>query len=243
MIDSLLLATTRVLTFKQEQRLTNASGFFFARADKLFLVTSRHVLMDKPSQHLPDRIEIELHTDPENMSKSVGFSMLLYSDGKSIWRQGTDKAGDIDVAVIEIDRAAMPETAYYATFTTNHLQRPHERVEVGTMIQIVGFPLGFHDTLHHLPVVRHAGIASSFGLRFQGKGHFLTDARTHRGTSGAPVVMRNIEPNTSLGDLPWKILGIHSSRLDVGTRDNELDEALGLNCAWYADILLTLTDD
>ena len=55
---------------------------------------------------------------------------------------------------------------------------------------VVGFPLGFHDALHHLPVVRHAVNASSFGLRFQGKGYFLTDARTHRGTSGAPVVMR-----------------------------------------------------
>lgn len=27
---------------------------------------------------------------------------------------------------------------------------------------------------------------SLFGLRFQGEGYFLTDARTHRGTSGAP---------------------------------------------------------
>jgi hypothetical protein len=30
--------------------------------------------------------------------------------------------------------------------------------------------------------------------------------------------------------------------MDVGTRDLKLDEALGLNCAWYADILLTLTE-
>jgi hypothetical protein len=37
------------------------------------------------------------------------------------------------------------------------------------------------------------------------------------------------------------LLGIHSARLDVG-RDLKLDEALGLNCAWYADILLTLTE-
>jgi len=76
MIDSLLLATTRVLTFKQGQRLTNASGFFFERHGKLFLVTSRHVLMDKPSQHFPDCIEIELHTDPDNTSKSIDFSIL-----------------------------------------------------------------------------------------------------------------------------------------------------------------------
>jgi transposase-like protein len=38
--------------------------------------------------------------------------------------------------------------------------------------------------LHHMPVVRQAAVASSFGLRFGGQGYFLTDARTHRGTSG-----------------------------------------------------------
>ena len=106
---------------------------------------------------------------------------------------------------------------------------------------MVGFPLGFHDTLHHMPVVRQAGIASSFGLRFQGEGYFLTDARTHRGISGAPVVMRVPDDPATLGDLPWMLLGVHSARLDVGTRDLKMDEALGLNCAWYADILMTLT--
>ena len=89
--------------------------------------------------------------------------------------------------------------------------------------------------------VAQAVVASSFGLRFQGQGYFLTDARTHRGTSGAPVVLRRFGPNVPPGDLPWMLLGVHSARLDVGTRDLNLDEALGLNCAWYADILLTLT--
>jgi hypothetical protein len=42
-------------------------------------------------------------------------------------------------------------------------------------------------------------------------------------------------------DLPWQLLGVHSARLDVGSRELEVDEALGLNCAWYADILLALT--
>jgi hypothetical protein len=28
----------------------------------------------------------------------------------------------------------------------------------------------------------------------------------------------------------------------MGTRDVRVDESLGLNCAWYADILLTLTE-
>jgi len=113
---------------------------------------------------------------------------------------------------------------------------------VSTAVLVVGFPLGFHDTLHHMPVVRHAVVASSFGLRFNDQGSFLTDARTHSGTSGAPVVMRIAAPQPMRGDLRWMLLGVHSARLDVGTRVLKLDEALGLNCAWYADILLTLTD-
>lgn len=242
MIESLLLTAARVFTFDQQRLLTNASSFFFERDERLFLVTSRHVMIDELSNHFPDRIEIELHVDADNMAKSTGFSIPLYRDGKSVWRQGLDTAGEIDVAVIEIERSALPTTTVYRAFTPTHLQYPLHQVELGTSLLIACFPLGFHDTLHHMPVVRHAVIASSFGLRFQGEGYFLTDARTHRGTSGAPVVMRVSESDSMRGDLPWILLGVHSARLDVGTRDLELDEALGLNCAWYADILLTLTE-
>jgi S1-C subfamily serine protease len=240
-IESLLLAAARVVTFDRQRILTNASGFFFERDERLFLVTSRHVMIDEPSKHYPDRIEIELHIDANNMARSTGFSMPLYRDGKSVWRQGRDSGSEVDVAVLEIERSALPKTAVYCAFTPAHLQSDPQAVEVGSRLLVVGFPLGFHDALHHLPVVRHAVNASSFGLRFQGKGYFLTDARTHRGTSGAPVVMRASGGEASRGDLPWMLLGIHSSRMDVGTRDLKLDEALGLNCAWYADILLTLT--
>jgi S1-C subfamily serine protease len=241
MIESLLLTATRVFTFDRQQVLTNASGFFFERDSRLFLVTSRHVLIDEPSEHLPDRVEIELHTDPDNMASSTGFSIPLYGDGKAVWHQGIDAGGQIDVAVIEIERGALPPMTVYRAFTPEHLYDPLAHVAVGTSLLIVGFPLGFHDTLHHMPVVRHAVVASSFGLRFQGQGCFLTDARTHRGTSGAPVVMRALDREPMHGEMPWILLGVHSAVFEVGTRDLNLDEALGLNCAWYADILLTLT--
>lgn len=242
MIESLLLTAARVLTFERQRSLTNASGFLFRRDERLFLVTSRHVLLDEPSKHFPDRIEIEVHVDPADMGKSTGFSIPLYRNGMSLWRQALDTAGEVDVAAIEIELAALPKTAVYSAFTPSHLHDPLEHVEVGTSLLVVGFPLGFHDTLHHMPVVRQAVVASSFGLRFQGKGYFLTDARTHRGTSGAPVVMRASEQRADLAEPNWILLGVHSARLDVGSRDLELDEALGLNCAWYADILQTLTE-
>lgn len=244
MTEAILLSTTRVMTFRNRQVLTAASGFYFASGDRLFLVTNRHVLCDEASQHQPDRIEIDLHHDPDNLTRCMVLSIMLYKGGKAVWRQAQDAGGAVDVAVIELDRSRFSKSTLYTCFTPAHLQRDLLDVEVGQSVLVVGFPLGFHDTLHHLPVVRQAIIASSFGLRFQGQGYFLTDARTHRGTSGAPVVMRRApsnHPNKDRDDLPWTLLGIHASRMDMGNRDARVDELLGLNCAWYADVLLTLT--
>lgn len=238
MLEPILLTSTRVSTFAGKQALTGASGFFFERDQRLFLVTSRHVLFDEQIDHRPDRIEIELHTHARDLTQATAWSILLYRNGKACWRQGRDSGGDIDVAVIELERAALPAGVMLRSFTPAHLEGTLDEVEVGSSVRVVGFPLGFHDTVHHLAVVRQAVVASAFGVRFQGHGYFLTDARTHRGTSGAPVVMR--APG-SASELPWKLLGVHAARMDMSTRDQVADESLGLNCAWYADILMTLT--
>jgi hypothetical protein len=242
-VESLLLAVTRVTTMLGQQHLTNATGFFFEREGRLYLVTSRHVLLDEASDHHPDRLEIEVHVAPENVAATRQFSIPLYRDRKSIWREARDAAGAIDVVALELERPALPETLLCRAFTPAHLVQQLDEIEVGTSVLIAGFPLGFHDTLHRLPVARQAVIASAFGIRFQGHGYFLTDARMHRGTSGAPVVAR--DPNQGAGrvELPWMLLGVHAGRMDVANRDIEQDERLDLNYAWYADVLLTLTRD
>ena len=241
--DPILLTAVRIATLAQQQPLSNASGFFFQREDRLFLITSRHVVCDEASSHFPDRVEIELHVSAGNLAESSSVSLPLYRRRKALWRQGKDAAGLVDVAALEVRRSSLPAGALFAAFTPRNLYAPDDHVEVGAPLLIVGFPLGFHDSLHHLPVARQAALASSFGLRFQGHGYFLTDARTHRGTSGAPVVLRLHGAARDDGDLPWLLLGVHSSRFDMGPRDLTVDEALGLNGAWYADILLTLTEN
>lgn len=70
-----------------------------------------------------------------------------------------------------------------------------------------------------MPVVRHAVLASSFGLRFQEPGHFLTDARAHRVTRAASMVMQAV----AQGALPWVLLGMHPARHDLGSRDRKQD--------------------
>jgi hypothetical protein len=241
MIESLLLAVTRVSTWFGAQLLTGATGFFFERGGRLFLVSNRHVVLDEASGHRPDRLEIELHTDGGDVARTVQFSIPLYRDGHPLWRERDDTAGSIDVIALQLEPAALPAALPIWAFTPSHLAQDLDQFEVGHSVVIVGFPLGFHDTFHHLPVARQAVIASAFGIRFQGQGYFLTDARMHRGTSGAPVVARVDAPNDGRSALPWTLLGIHAARIEADSRDASQDERLDLNCAWYADVLMALT--
>ncbi|MDN3923282.1 trypsin-like peptidase domain-containing protein [Pelomonas sp. PFR6] len=237
--DEAIFGVTRVLTFAGVKSLTSASGFFFERDGRLFLITSRHVLFDAPTGHAPDRIEIQLHTDAHDLTQLSTLSILLHRDGLSQWHHARDGGGEVDVAAIELDRTAMPAGCVVRAFQPRHLAVGFDLFEVGDRLAVPGFPLGFFDTVHHLPVVRQASIASCYGVRFQGLGYFLTDARMHRGSSGSPVLAR-IEPVTP-GRPRWCLLGVHSSRMDMASRDAAQDESLGLNCAWYADVLMTLT--
>jgi S1-C subfamily serine protease len=239
LLDEALFGVTRVLTFSGAQGLATASGFFFETQGRLFLVTSRHVLCDATSGHVPDRLEIELHTDSNDLTRSVMVSIPLHREGRAAWRQLHDGAGAVDVAALEIDQSALPARCVLRPFGPQHLSADFDLVEVGDRLVIPGFPRGFFDTVHHLPVARQASVASCYGVRFQGQGCFLTDARTHRGFSGSPV-LAHAEALTA-GGPRWHLLGVHATREGVAGGNAAPDESLGLNCAWYADVLTTLT--
>ncbi|GAA6141617.1 serine protease [Hydrogenophaga sp. 5NK40-0174] len=242
--EPVLFATTKVQTFLGQAPLTGASGFFFARDDRLYLVTNRHVFQDEAVGHAPDRVEIEIHTDPQDLTQIAVFSIPLYAGGLALWNGALDSGGVVDIAVVEIERGKLPVGSVIRAFSPSHLQSRGEDFGLGSALIVVGFPLGFHDTIHHLAVARSATIASAFGVRFQQRGCFLTDARTHSGSSGAPVLRRRTlkeSSDASDWETDWQLLGIHSTRMDMGPRDHTSDESLGLNCVWYADALMALT--
>ncbi len=120
-IDPLLLTCTRISTFSGEVGLTSATGFFLARDQRLFLVTSRHVFIDADNNHHPDRITIELHADPDDMAVAATVSLPLYDERLSLWRQAVDSAGEVDVALIEIDQTQLPAESVHCAFTPEHV--------------------------------------------------------------------------------------------------------------------------
>lgn len=218
--------------------LTSASGFFFERAERLYIVTSRHVVFDGSIGHAPSSIEVPVHTDRHDMTRHLTLRVPLYEAGRATWRQAEDSGGDIDVAVIPLPAEPAGEPFYASPFTASQIPAMGDAPGIGESLLIPGFPLGFFDTVYQLPVARHAIVASEYGVRFQGKGYFLTDSRTHSGSSGAPVLQRVQELSGQAG---WRLVGVHSSRIDMATRNPAVDESLGLNCAWYPDVLLALT--
>ncbi len=137
-VDPLFLAAPRVSTYAGQRPLTQASGFFFQRDERLYLVTSRHVVIDEATQHLPDRLEIERHLDGSNLTRSTGFSMLLYRQGAAVWRQGRDGGSEIDVAVLELDRRQLPAEAIVRAFTPAHLQTSFAAVPVDESLGLNG---------------------------------------------------------------------------------------------------------
>lgn len=238
--EALLLSTVPVHTFAGPQALTAATGFLFARDEQMFIVTSRHVLLDEANGHRPDRIEIEVHAEAQHPWPTVQLSLLIYRDGLPQWREPPmDGPVRPDVAAIPLEPGLLPERSTLQVFTPAHLAPEGARCPVGSALSVVGFPLGFYDTVHRLPVVRQAAVASAIEVPFQGRPCFLTDARLHRGMSGAPVVARRA--GAAEGTLGYRLLGVHAARMDMGDRHPTEDETLGLNMAWSASLLLGIT--
>jgi S1-C subfamily serine protease len=238
-VDALLLTTTQITTFAQGQILTCASGFFYRHHERVYLISNRHVFADAENAHCPDGVEIGVHTNLQDLTQRTMIRLPLYANGRSRWTEVSDRGDAVDVAALEIPAGSLPADAALQAFDESHLEARNEHLAVGDALIIAGFPLGFHDTVFHLAVARSACIASAYGVRFQGQGYFLTDARTHRGSSGSPVVRRRLNDG---GLAPsWQLVGVHSTRMDMRNRDRSQDESLGLNCAWYADVLPALT--
>ena len=238
MLDKMYLRVAKVLTFAGGQPLTNATGFFYLHDEFLYLVTSRHVVISEAVQHRPDRLQVSLHSNAANLQERIELSVPLYLDGVPQWYQHPSRS-TADVVAVSVNDPHVLSRYCIDTFCRNDILKREQALRLGQDVLIVGFPLGFHDRLHNLPIVRSATVASSFSHPFNGEPYFLTDARLHRGMSGSPIFasLPGRAGVPSQGEPRWQLLGVHSSSLDVSDRDPDQDERLALNTTWYASLI------
>jgi len=244
-ISDLVAVVTQIRCLRAGATVGVGSGFFYEHEGAPYLVTNRHVLIDEKKNHRPDALALRLHTDSNDIRKNADLNLPLYAaSGSPFWREHPRHGPAVDVVALPLDGAAVRKRFFIkALGTSTHIPADVD-ISIGEDLQVIGYPLGFHDQLHNLPIIRSATLASVYPVPFQGHPYVLIDARLHSGTSGSPVmtkptsILRKTDGSTAmLAGAATYLLGVHSASLDLTTRDPAEDEPLGLNLAWFASLI------
>lgn len=191
---------------------------------------------------------LRLHTDPNNIRQNEEYSVQLYDESSErLWLEHPTGRNEIDVVAIPMNREQIQSRFYIRALGSEDHIPQNVDISIGEDVLVIGYPLGFHDALHNLPIIRNAIISSVYPAPFQGNPIILIDSRLHRGTSGSPVLtkpsqwIRYTDGRTAMLSAPKSFLvGIHSGTFDVTTRDPSQDEPLGLNAVWFASLIIEI---
>lgn len=238
-INPVIATVIYIQQLKSNSIIGSATGFFYNRNDRLFLATNRHVVRDEQSETIPDTLRLLLHRDAKHISNNGTYDLPLYSSSDMpLWKEHpTQRVAD--VALLKLDANAVQSQFFVKAWSSSNFLPPKYVLDPGEDVFIMGYPRGFFDQQHNLPIFRHAMVASVYGVPFRGDPCFLTDANLHPGTSGSPVITKpkstwvDSDGNTEIvtGN-PYYIVGIHSGTYSVTLSDGS-HEPLGLGVAWY----------
>jgi hypothetical protein len=218
----------------------SATGFFYRTHGQPFLVTNRHVVIDEKKRHFPDSLRIRVHSDPTNFQENVDIQIPLYDgEHRKLWLEHPVRGGRVDLAALRLK--GLITGRHVVSYITAKMRLPNDLVvRVGEDAVAVGFPLGFHDDVYNLPVLRSGMLATPYPIGFRGTPCFLIDARLHEGMSGSPLFTKpqigllHKKGGISLGPSPPQFfLGVVSATLPPFVGDNPL----GLNVAWFSDLV------
>ncbi len=235
-IDPLYIATSRLVGLRGNQDITSATAFFWTDNGRTFVVTNKHVILgdDFANPRPLTSIRLRCHTTA-NLNVSNDIDVSLFNGSSPIWLEHNNAR--VDVVVIPAGPTIFAGLAIHS-FSSASLPMANLVIGPGEPLAIIGYPLGFYDQVNNLPVVRSASLASAYRVPFNGLPMFITDAKLHRGTSGAPVVFIargswvTTEAAMNVGPLPPILLGINSSTWPVTP-----DEPLNLNTAWFSSLI------
>lgn len=239
-IDALFTSVSIAYMVEKGNPIGSASSFFFEHKTALYLITNRHVVLDPNQLHLIDALDLRIHTNPNDLSQNTVVRVpLLDPSGKKLWIESANHP-EADVVAIPLAGAVDRQAHFVVPFTFESLLPDDLHIGIGHQVMVMGYPRGFYDDTHNLPIVRDAAVSSPFGVPFKGMPCFVIDAHLHPGTSGSPV---QTKPQLSwldrfgsvrTGSFPPYLLGIQSGRWLFPVAK---DEPSGLNVVWYASLL------
>ncbi|MBX9721352.1 MAG: serine protease [Candidatus Obscuribacterales bacterium] len=186
---AILCSVSKVDQISNAKIIGSASGFFYeANSGKHFFVTNKHVVTGSGT-NTPERLRLKLHADTMDLKKSLDIEIPLFSSGKPVFL--TDEQNSVDLALIPVDNISLKPAL--VTFISSKYVLPDEFVvSAGEDVIVVGYPLGFSDSSHNLPLFRSASVASVYGVNFQGQERCVLDGNIQPGMSGSPIFMKPV---------------------------------------------------
>jgi len=234
-VDARSLMTTPVWLFDGGRPVSQGTGFFFGLAgasggiETVFLVTNYHVVTGLPplTEGRPggDRIRIIIHEDQFNTQRVRQVELPLYDRaGEPAWIQ-SDSYEAADLVLLPLPPAAYAD-AHLPVFTEDHTQ-VDIKIRPSSGATLLGYPFGFYDTRHFLPIWKTGHVASEPDVDFEGRPAFLVDVSAFPGMSGSPVlavangVYEALDGSVRTGKV-IRLLGIFSA-MPVIRREDPVD--------------------
>lgn len=70
-ITPFALTVAPLIMYRDNCKLGAATGFFYSHNDKIFLITNKHVVIDKEKEFYPNKIRFQVHINPNDPSKNI----------------------------------------------------------------------------------------------------------------------------------------------------------------------------
>lgn len=157
------------------------------------LFTNKHVVQDRRS------VTFSLSTSPVgNPDARNGICTLTISDHwQDIWIPHPDANVDLGCFAFAglLNRVqAHGVNGYGHMFTERDLLTTSEYDQLSSVedILMIGYPKGRYDQKNNRPLVRKGITASDIRLDYNGKREFMIDCATYHGSSGSPIVLREL---------------------------------------------------
>lgn len=233
----------------------HATGFFWRRGDKVYLITNWHVvtgtnpLDGKSKGWCPEKLVVEYFVKTAKESENVNmsfptFDLPLYEEFNSpFWLQHQMATEwGVDIVAIEISSSKIENSLVSCVNDTAYPRLFHF---AGSEIFVIGHPRPKAHTKYPVtfPIWKRGSIASELIVAFDMRPAFLIDSRTSSGMSGSPVFARVFGP-ASYADGTIKIdniltsefMGVYSGRV----HDDENNASLGL--VWHRNLIDQILD-
>ncbi len=234
--NNLAFVSVPLRPFAGDTALGMGTGFLFQPVfERIFLITNRHLVIKESKHFFPDHLILKLHTDAFDLKKCEDWAVTLYSEKDKSKRAWLELDAAIDVIALELNVEELKRFVFH-TFKPTDLISPDVVVGVGDPLLVIGYPHGFSDSVHNLPVFRQASVASVYPISFEGNPFFLIDSELHPGTSGSPVITRPSiwlvkKDQAELFEEPqYRLIGVHSATY----------ADLKLNVVWFGHLLVDI---